>query len=144
MKILPAFYGMRILIPQCSEAARVRDRFRGACGICGGQNGNAAGFLVSLANQHSTNFSIIIISRGCEKLRLTHYLDKRLIDGGKVVSPTCPPQFTPRFLYFQRFLVLISVRGWVDPRAIVRREGLGQFKKSTSTGLEPRTFRLAA
>jgi hypothetical protein len=26
--------------------------------------------------------------QGCERLRLPHYLDKRLIDGGKVVSPT--------------------------------------------------------
>jgi hypothetical protein len=32
---------------------------------------------------------------GCERLRLPHYLDKRLIDGGKVVSPTRRPHFDP-------------------------------------------------
>jgi hypothetical protein len=39
-----------------------------------------------------------------------------------------------RFLPPGRFLVLIFVRGWVDPRAIVQLEGLGKLKKSTSSG----------
>jgi hypothetical protein len=36
---------------------------------------------------------------GCERSRLPHYLDKRLTDGGKVVSPTRRPPFIPRFLF---------------------------------------------
>jgi hypothetical protein len=31
--------------------------------------------------------------KGCERLRLPHYLGKRRLDGGKVVSPTLPPGF---------------------------------------------------
>jgi hypothetical protein len=44
-----------------------------------------------------------------------------------------------------RFLVLISVRGWVDSRAIVRLEGLGELNNPvTSSRIEPATFWLVA
>jgi hypothetical protein len=44
-----------------------------------------------------------------------------------------------------KFLVLISVRGWVDLSDIVRLEGLDQLKNAmTSSGIENATFRLLA
>jgi hypothetical protein len=57
-----------------------------------------------------------------------------------VVSLTRRPLFTSR-----KILVLISVKGSVDPRAKVRQEGLGKLKNPvTSSGIDPATLWLVA
>jgi hypothetical protein len=57
-------------------------------------------------------------------------------EGSKVVSPTHQPPLPPGN---------VSVRGWVDPRAIVQPAGLCQWKNPvTPSRIEPTTFQFVA
>ena len=74
--------------------------------------------------------------KGSRKLRFRDFLTTAQ-DGGKVVSLTHRPPLP--------HLVLISVRGWVDPRAMVRPEGLCHWKiPMTTPGIDPATCRFVA
>jgi hypothetical protein len=69
---------------------------------------------------------------------LQHFPGNGFTGGGEVTSLTRRLPFTAP----ERLLVLISVRGWVDPRAIVRLDGLGQLKNPVaSLEIEPAVFR---
>jgi hypothetical protein len=58
---------------------------------------------------------------------LPHFLHNWLTDGGEVISLTCQLAFTPRN---------IAATDWINPRAAVHLEGLGQLKTPMTLGTD--------
>jgi hypothetical protein len=78
-------------------------------------------------------------------LGIPHCLDIRLTAGGKVVSPTHRPRYTPQKHYFSASGTHLCY-SLGKPQGLVRLEGIGKLKKNsvTSSSLEPTIFRLVA
>jgi hypothetical protein len=71
------------------------------------------------------------------------FLESRLTYGGEVISLK-HRRLSPSFS-LGKFLILISLRGWVDLRELMKLEELDLPKnKMTLSGIEPATFRVAA
>ena len=77
-----------------------------------------------------------------QEVEAPRFPDNRHIKVGKVDSPRHGPPVPPPQ---ETFLALISVRGWVNSRSVVRPKGLCQWKfPMTPSGIESATYRLVA
>jgi hypothetical protein len=75
---------------------------------------------------------------------LPHYLDKRLTDGGKVVSSTCRPPFNPRFIFEDSWYSFLLEAESASEHSAAGRFRYIRKKKSTLLECDPAIFRFVA
>jgi hypothetical protein len=94
------------------------------------------------ASRINTRCNIVVTGRGglwgCEMLSIPHCPEYRLTYNSVVVSLTRRPRSTHQYNF------LISAKGSVNRRAIVRLEGLGKLKKKINDFIWTRTRDLQA
>ena len=93
---------------------------------------------LNLASVKSTTLTVQYWRDTCGSRRLRR---REFLDSRHMMVLRFTTLYTGRLYPQGRFLVLISVRGWVDPRALVRPEEWSQREiPKTTSGVEPATL----
>jgi hypothetical protein len=90
-------------------------------------------------------YKVIRVPTSCRPWGLREVEAPRFVDNWQMNLLRVSALWSGRLYPQKIFLVLISVRGWVDPTAIIRPEGFCKWKiPKTPLGIEPAPSRIVA